>query len=245
MERKAQDRIRGYFYKTKEELTKSEIYKTDKSAKLLLDNLLDDFFLFLNGVDYFSCLFNRKCKNHYTNLLKSQDNIDGTIKRKIPPRKRIKLEVKKQLSNVDLFKKYSVTLCNKTGDFNCHGVWYDSKCSYSHSINPYASRENLIFFQTYNLDHQIEISRTILPSILENAKNLAKQENCSIHKKIGSSLSTITYFLEIFTMRNLKLVNIICHDKAIHQKRSKGRIICENCREFKFIEKIKREINSP
>lgn len=247
MERRSQDRVRGYFYKTKDELTKSEIYKTDKNAKILIDNLIEDFFLFLNGVNYFSCFFNRKCKNRFADFTKtSQDDLDGTVKKKsATPRKRIKLEVKQQIGNFYLFKKYSVSLCNSAGNFNCHGIWFNENCSYSHYINPYASRENLIFFQTYNLDHQVEISRSIFPSILKNVQELVQENSiCKIHKRKALSLSVITYFMEIFTVKNLRLVHIVCHHKGVHSLKSKGRLICDNCKEYKFLKKIRNEIKS-
>lgn len=245
MRKKAQDRVKGYFYKTKDELTKSPIYKSSSLARKLIDDLLSDFFLFLSGVNYFSTLFDRTCKERFIpSKATKDDEIDATSVGKKPiKRKRITLETKVQIRKQNVFKKYSVTLCNEIGEFNCHGLWFDENCTYSHKINPYYSRENLIFFQIFNLDHQIEISRSIFPSILKNVEDLVNNKAlCSIHKKSGVQVSILTYFLEIFTVKNLKFVHIVCHDKANHSKRSLGRIICVNCREYKFLEKIKRDI---
>ena len=245
MRKKAQDRIKGYFYKTKDELTKSSIYKSSSLAKKLIDDLLSDFFLFLSGVNYFSTLFDRTCEDRFIQSKTTKDDeIDAiSVEQKAIKRKRISLETKIQIRNHNVFKKHSVTLCNRIGEFNCHGLWFDKDCTYIHKINPYLSRENLLFFQIFNLDHQIEISRSIFPSILKNVEDLVKNKAlCSIHKKLGVQVSILTYFLEIFSMKNLKFVHIICHDKANHNKRSLGRIICINCREYKLLEKIKRDI---
>lgn len=245
MRKKAQDRIKGYFYKTKDELTKSSIYQSSSVARKLIDNMLSDFFLFLSGVNYFSTLFDRTCGDRFIPCKTTKDDeIDAiSVKKKPIKRKRITLDTKVQIRNQNVFKKYSVTLCNEVGDFYCHGLWFDENCTYSHQINPYYSRENLIFFQIFNLDHQIEISRSIFPSILKHVEDLVNNKAlCSIHKKSGVQVSILTYFLEIFTVKNLKLVHIICHDKSNHSKRSSGRIICVNCKEYKFLEKIKRDI---
>lgn len=51
-----------------------------------------------------------------------------------------------------------VSLCNERGDFPCHGIWSNKQCPYNnHVINPYTSRKNVIIFQMWNLNHQIEI----------------------------------------------------------------------------------------
>lgn len=245
MRKKAQDRIKGYFYKTKDELTKSSIYKSSSLAKKLIDDLLSTFFVFLCGVNYFSTLFDRTCEDRFLASKKTKDDeIDAiSVGKKPIKRKRITLEKKVQIRNQNVFKKYSVTLCNEIGDFNCHGLWFNDNCKYSHIINPYYSRENLIFFQIFNLDHQIEISRSIFPSILKNVEDLVNNKAlCSIHKKSGVHVSILTYFLEIFTLKNLKFVHIVCHDKANHSKSSSGRILCVNCREYKFLDKIKNDI---
>lgn len=178
MRRKAQDRIRGYFYKTKDELTKSSIYRTNVNARKVIDDLLTDFFLFLNGVDYFSCLFDR---THETKFVMNKDETDATkIKAK---RRRIDSETKLKIGENDLFRKLQVALCNDQGSFACHGVWNAKNCSYEHSINPYSSRESVVLFQIFNLDHQIEISRSIFPSILKSVENLVNGAKCLEHDK--------------------------------------------------------------
>lgn len=105
----------------------------------------------------------------------------------------------------------SERLCDSVGNFNCRGRWDASECRYTgatsnkHTINPYASREARIVFSTWNFDHVVERSRTILPALLEAAKQ-ASEKNCAINAD---------YFYRLLcTTDNLKLVHIVCHDKG-------------------------------
>lgn len=244
MARRGQDRIRGYYYKVKEELLKSTIYRTNADARRLLDEMLEIFQYFLIGVDYFSSLFNRKWSNRHRIVLSVQndDDIDGT---KAPPRKKAKVAAIREILNDTTLKNvYFVSLCNELGDFQCHGIWCDDKCRYEHHrINPYASRENVILFQMWNLDHQIEISRTVIPKILNDVQAIAiDNAQCKKHKQPAKMLSIMKYFLELFTMKNLRLVHIVCHDKAGHNLKSNGTILCVKCVEFKAIQKILSKI---
>lgn len=140
--------------------------------------------------------------------------------------------------------KFKVALCNDLGSFDCHGFWNSKHCAYEHKINPYSSRESVVLFQIYNLDHQIEISRSIFPSILRHVEELVLESgSCKAHKKPGVGISVLTYFQEIFTVLNLKIVHIVCHDKASHEElKSKGRILCSLCKEFKALQRIKLRI---
>lgn len=240
MRAKARDRIKGYFYKTKDELTKSYIYRSNLQGKKIIDELLDDFFLFLNGVEYFECLFDRSHKNKFIPIAE-----DETDARAIVKRRRIDAETKLKVKESSLFDEYLVSLCNDLGYFDCHGIWNSDKCNYAHRINPYASREALILFQIFNLDHQIEISRSIFPSIVKNVVKLCEDKEviCDVHKKPCNQISTLTYFYEIFTIKNLKLVHIICHDKGTHSElESNGNLLCENCKEAKLLKRLKMKI---
>lgn len=241
MRMKAKDRIKGYFYKTKDELCKSLIYRSNATGRKIIDDLLSDFFLFLNGVEYFECLFDR---SHDKRFIPTDETDARAI---INKRRRIDAETKLKMKENSLFDDYTVSLCNDLGYFDCHGIWNADKCNYAHQINPYASRESLILFQIFNLDHQIEISRSIFPSILKNVEKLCdhkdKEVTCESHKKPYKELSTLTYFLEIFTVKNLKLVHIICHDKGTHTElESNGKLLCENCKESKILRKFKTRI---
>lgn len=172
---------------------------------------------------------------------RTQDETDATPAK--TKRRRIDSETKSKISDSDLFRKYQVALCNDLGSFDCHGIWTSTSCSYKHSINPYSSRESAILFQIYNLDHQREISRSIFPSILKSIEALVNGEVCVKHKRKAIAISVLTYFREIFTVGNLKLVHIVCHDKGSHDAmKSKGSILCDKCDEFRKVEKIKLKI---
>lgn len=245
MARRSQDRIRGYFYKAKEEFQKSTIYRTNPDARHLLDEMLEIFQYFLIGVDYFSSLFNRKWSNRHRLVLELQtddDNVDGT---KAPPRKKAKVAAIRNVFNDTTLKmEYYVSLCNEHGDFKCHGIWSDKRCRYdNHMINPYASRENVIIFQMWNLDHQVEISRSVIPKILNDVNEIVVNAGkCRKHKRPAKMLSIIQYFRELFTVDNLRLVHIVCHDKGGHDLKSNGTIICTKCAEFIAIQKIWSQI---
>lgn len=240
MRSKARDRIKGYFYKTKDELTKSRIYQVNAAARKLVDDLLNDFFILLSGADFFECLFDR---SHEKKQLapKISDEIDAKA---FVKRRKVDEDTKLKIKGSRIFEKYLVSLCNDLGIFYCHGTWKAESCSYEHKINPYASRESFILFQIFNLDHQVEISRSIFPSIVKNIEKLCLEKNlkCEEHGKEATNISTITYFLEIFTVKNLKLVHIICHDKGSHLLDTNGRLLCEDCSELKLIKRLKARI---
>ena len=99
-------------------------------------------------------------------------------------------------------------LCNKHGVFNCEGRYCDDECKYaeSHLINPYSNYESRILFSTWNLDHGVERSRSILPSLLEAVQRMNKKQKLNVE-----------YFYNLlFTRENLRLVHIVCHDKQEH-----------------------------
>nr|CAD7596661.1 unnamed protein product [Timema genevievae] len=105
-------------------------------------------------------------------------------------------------------------LCDDRGEFQCQGRWDRPECPYNessrHVINPYCSKEARVLFQIWNLDHRIERSRTVVPAILEAARISVKE-----HRKVNSSY----FFTLLFTLSNLKLVHIVCHDKGAHNVR--------------------------
>lgn len=210
-------------------------------ARQLIDELLEIFQYFLVGVDYFSSLFNRKCDNRHQLVLEfenNNDDIDGT---RAPPRKKAKVAAIRDVINATNLKhEYCVSLCNELGEFRCHGLWSGDYCQYkNHRINPYASRENMIIFSQWNLDHQIEISRTVLPKILNDVHEIVNDKaDCKKHKQPAKMLNAMEYFLELFTVHNLRLVHIVCHDKGGHDLQSNGRILCDKCTEYKTMQKI-------
>lgn len=244
MSRRSQDRIRGFYYKAKSSFEESSIYRTNTDARHLIDEMLNVFQNLLIGVDYFSSLFNRKWETRHRIVCVKNDDVDGT---KAPPRKKAKVAAIRDIVSDDTTLKndYYVSLCDELGDFQCHGIWCDDRCRYdNHRINPYASRENVILFQMWNLDHQIEISRTLIPKILRDVEAIViDHAKCTKHKQQPAKmLSVIKYFLELFTVHNLRLVHIICHDKTRHDTKSNGTLVCDKCAEFKTIQKVLNKI---
>ncbi|XP_050311124.1 DNA fragmentation factor subunit beta isoform X1 [Anthonomus grandis grandis] len=172
MFRRAQDRIRTYYYKTREDLHHHNRHLPPHQLNRLLADLQSK--LKLNR--YHGHLFDRRAAP-------SENQ---------PP------------------------LCDHAGLFRCMGRWDKVKCLYEppHRINPYASREERIVFQTWNLDHQIERSRSIVPVICEGLG----QEACLDVKRI---------YEDLFTPRNMKFVHIVCHDKGAHStKKAESYLIC-------------------
>uniref|UniRef100_A0A336MRH6 CSON000246 protein n=1 Tax=Culicoides sonorensis TaxID=179676 RepID=A0A336MRH6_CULSO len=248
MRRRSQDRIRGYFYKIKDELIRSDIYRGSVKGKNVILQILEFWKHLLAGTDYFSCMFDRSYeKKHEVVAAKIENNDDEIDAARFMTKKR-KIEMKNFISKdkVTDLKQLTLSLCTFKGDFRCFGEWSKSVCDYqNHNINPYASRENLILFQTWNLDHQAELCRTVLPSLLTNLDLLLSgKAMCSQHKMKAVHVSVLTYFKEIFTVANLKLVHIVCHDKGGHELESKGRVICVKCNEYKFILKLEKLIES-
>uniref|UniRef100_V9KVC4 Caspase-activated deoxyribonuclease n=1 Tax=Callorhinchus milii TaxID=7868 RepID=V9KVC4_CALMI len=111
-------------------------------------------------------------------------------------------------------------LCDDKGWFQCQGAFDMDSCSSKHSINPYANKESRIVFSTWNLDHRIEKKRTILPALASAIKKCKTRE---INFKYFYSL--------LFTLDNLKLVQIACHKKTNHKL---------SCDRSKFYRKRKR-----
>lgn len=239
MARKSQDRIRGYFYKTRDDLIRTDLYKKNKIARNILNKVIEIFKIFLTGTDYFSTLFDRKCDNKHHSIV-VDDETDGET-----PRKKLKREIQSAFDDFDLREDLCVSLCTNLGEFRCHGLWTNESCAYpNHCINPYSSREDAILFQIWNLDHQIEISRSVIPSLLEQVEKLATGKPvCSIHKRPAKMISVLRYFLELFTVENLKLVHIVCHDKGSHLLQSQGRLICNKCDEYKTVDNILKRVD--
>ncbi|KDR15630.1 DNA fragmentation factor subunit beta [Zootermopsis nevadensis] len=177
MARRSQDRIRGYMYKTQDDLKKSEAYQNDQICQKKLTEALQEMNLRLKANKYFRDYFDRSA--------------------------------------------VSDRLCDSAGTFQCKGRWDLPRCRYKgvvtnhHMINPYASRESRIVFSTWNFDHVVERSRSIVPAFLEAAK-LASNNNTAIN--------TNYFYRLLFTTDNLKLVHIVCHDKGAHN------VQCDPCK---------------
>ncbi|CAG4979587.1 unnamed protein product [Colias eurytheme] len=125
-------------------------------------------------------------------------------------------------------------LCDETGLFECGGLWNNEKCAYEneHIINPYRSREERIIFQTWNLDHRIELSRAIIPKIIQAIDKICNGvATCVTCNKdsLCYNIETDRYYLQIFTRENLKLVHIVCHYKGKHEAETGVYTICNMC----------------
>ncbi|KAK4298587.1 hypothetical protein Pmani_029079 [Petrolisthes manimaculis] len=112
----------------------------------------------------------------------------------------------------------SERLCDDKGLFSCEGPYDQHTCPSLHFINPYTSREARIIFSTWNLDHVIEKSRTVLP-ILKASLSSKRGQNVNLqyfhqllflHKDTTTTTTTTS-------SGNLKLVHVACHDKKPHQ----------------------------
>ena len=101
-----------------------------------------------------------------------------------------------------------IAICDEKGEFKCEGRWNVDGCAYGdrHRINPYKSREELALFSTWNLDHKIERSRTLVPKILQLSRQGTINEQ-----------DIYDCYDNLFTVKNLRLVHIVCHDKGSHK----------------------------
>ena len=93
------------------------------------------------------------------------------------------------------------------GVFSCEGRYDEVCCRYKHhAINPYQSYEARILFSTWNLDHLVERSRTVVPGLVR-----------AVQGRRGSQRVNRKYFYRLlFSRDNLRLVHIVCHDKQEH-----------------------------
>lgn len=97
-------------------------------------------------------------------------------------------------------------LCTDIGLFSCEGTYDAARCeSMHHSINPYMSQEHRVLFGTWNLDHGVERSRSILPAI-----------RIAIEQAKGRQINVEYFYKLLFTRQNLKLVHPVCHLKTKH-----------------------------
>ncbi|XP_041978134.1 DNA fragmentation factor subunit beta [Aricia agestis] len=199
MSKRVKERMRGYYYKTKTALQKSEIYTCSKNGKgkTLIDMFLLDLRKILEQNKYNDTYFNRKVKE-------------------------------------------SERMCKSNGLFECGGLWDDNTCKFAdHIINPYRSREERILFQTWNLDHKVELSRSIVPKILTSVQCILQGDikcvTCQGDFHQGF-IEIDRYYIQIFTRQNLKLVHIVCHDKSKHGADSAVYTLCQKCNSRKSIQ---------
>lgn len=164
-----------------------------QNSAILLKNLLYELNKRLKCAKFHGHYFDRQIENYNSQLLDFGDDYGKMAK--------------------------PISLCNELGVFTCQGRWDKEKCLYmpQHQINPYTSREERIIFQTWNLDHNIERTRNIIPNIYEALLNLNKKHNM-LHSNndITNYLDVKRIYSDLFTLNNLKFVHIVCHDKGAH-----------------------------
>ncbi|XP_076232599.1 DNA fragmentation factor-related protein 4 [Calliopsis andreniformis] len=247
MHRRCQDRIRGYLYKTIDQIKSSETFSSDPKARKQLLYAIAFFKMQLKEDHYFGYYFDRS--RALKDSTKSVDELDSSTCYDHCPCRLTRLEdstyfrlfgtteqfcvdsPKKKTgrnSNADgrtdndaeeeedncpysvrtKKREPCVAMCDHKGEFRCGGVWNVDSCSYGerHKINPYRSREELILFSTWNFDHKIERSRTLVPQLLElSAQGTPSEEDI------------LELYDNLFTLKNLRLVHIVCHDKGSHK----------------------------
>ncbi|XP_078050788.1 DNA fragmentation factor-related protein 4 [Augochlora pura] len=243
MHRRCQDRIRGYLYKTIEQIKSSETFANDHRARKQLLYAIAFFKMQLKQDHYFGHYFDRTraaiepgdsvderdsatCYDHcpcrlnelensaYFRLFGTTSCVDGAAKKKAKLNSRSE-EEEEEVAEEDCpytvrtkERQPCVAMCDRKGEFRCSGVWNADSCSYGdrHKINPYRSREELILFSTWNFDHKIERSRTLVPQLLKLlSQGVAKEEDI------------LELYDNLFTAKNLRLVHIVCHDKGAHK----------------------------
>ena len=105
-------------------------------------------------------------------------------------------------------------ICDPSGLFLCEGRYNEESCNYAsnHNINPYKNYESRILFSTWNLDHLVERSRSIIPSLVT-----------AVQQRKRRKLNIAYFYQLLFTRDNLRLVHIVCHDKTEHSTKK-----CDN-----------------
>ncbi|NXY51283.1 DFFB factor, partial [Ceuthmochares aereus] len=109
----------------------------------------------------------------------------------------------------DRREEQAARLCTAEGWFSSilfyQGPFDIADCQYRHSINPYSNKESRILFSTWNLDHIIEKKRAVVPELAEAVKT-----------RDGREVNWEYFYQLLFTVKNLKLVHIACHNKTNH-----------------------------
>lgn len=113
-------------------------------------------------------------------------------------------------SYFDRRAKAKQRLCDQKGWFKCQGAFDQESCDKLHTINPYASRGYRQLFGLWNLDHIIEKSREVIPTLLE----------CARTKPKSAKLNWKEAYRLLFTLENLKMVQVGCHKKAARADRT-------------------------
>ncbi|GBP77256.1 DNA fragmentation factor subunit beta [Eumeta japonica] len=94
----------------------------------------------------------------------------------------------------------ALRLCLDNGLFKCAGLWNNNDCEYKgdHSINPYRSREERIIFQTWNLDHKIELSSS-------SDFGAARLDPCELHTVVPYTYTLSEHSAELHAQARGKI----------------------------------------
>ncbi|XP_011137490.1 DNA fragmentation factor subunit beta isoform X2 [Harpegnathos saltator] len=243
MHRRCQDRIRGYLYKTIEQIKCSDVYMNNHKARQQLLHAIAFFKVQLKEDHYFGYYFDRSraktesdgdgsdetdaslCYEHCPCKLAGIDNerylqspVDSAKIEDETDARQLNQSAKKGTKDEQpescpycvksRGRNEQTAICDNKGEFRCEGRWNMDDCAYGdrHKINPYRSKEEFVLFSTWNLDHKIERSRTLVPKLLQ----ISLQD-------IINEQDIYDCYDNLFTVKNLKLVHIVCHDKGLHK----------------------------
>lgn len=237
----AKSRTTNYYQKASRELKSSPCYE-NSTANSIINGMLDDFLLLLNYIDWFKEYFNRSCVTRYEST--DNDETDGPPKKRqrISPTKKIQLRNVVDKSNI--VTKYEKRLCNEFGEFRCRGRYSQVGCKFKHIINPYESNEKLKTFRVWQLDHSTEFTEIISKIESDVMNSINKSKKCVEHGETATRLPIMKYFQELFTLDNIRLVHIACHDIKANGIPPSADILCEKCDEFIKTNKLLKELKS-
>ena len=179
----ARRRVRSYLNSARDYVKQRT--PEDRDVASVMTSLLDVYKCRLADNDFYSVYFSRRHNGDKSQLKKGQGYNS---------------------------KHLQAPFCDTSGWFSCEGDFSASACDAKHVINPFASRASRIVFSTWNLDHRVEKSREVLPSLWSAILNLNDDVTRSKRLRLNED-----YFYELlFTRINLRLVHIVCHDKKGH-----------------------------
>ncbi|XP_076060429.1 DNA fragmentation factor-related protein 4 isoform X2 [Oratosquilla oratoria] len=157
----------------------------------------------------------------YYERIKKEFQYDPENERTLRVLQHFKDKLKKSRYNSEYFDRTAdknSRLCSNEGVFECEGEYNKKNCEYHHVINPYNSREERIIFSTWNLDHVIEKSRSILPTLVKALDSSSASDiNLDYFYNLMFVSARICPKSNKDCPGNLKLVHIACHVKKPHE----------------------------
>lgn len=237
----ANSRVNNHYQRASRDLKKLECYK-DSTKKIIIDGMLNDFYILLTYIDWLEEYFDRGCGTKYEST--DNDETDGppSKRKRMSPKKKTELRSLPDESNI--VEKYIKRLCNEYGEFKCRGGYSEAGCKFNHKINPYRSNEKMKEFRMWQLDHTIEFTE-IIEKIGSNVNDsIGKSITCAKHSEVATKQPIMKYFQELFTSDNIRLVHIVCHDTETHGIPLSADLLCEKCDEFVKTNALLEELKS-